>query len=181
MPISVHANASQGRPHSLHGVSKRDYDPRQFVLNRGTEGNGGPDTAWEFISGLMFSGVFDRYPSLKVGVAEFRMDNAAHTYEMVNYHMGRHATYDPERTPYKRPPTEYLVDNVFITFEESRAIVLTAPVYGADNYMWGSDYPHFQSVWPYSPKLVEKACEGLDAATIKKLARDNVNRVYRLV
>jgi predicted TIM-barrel fold metal-dependent hydrolase len=95
--------------------------------------------------------------------------------------MGRHATYDPERTPYKRPPTEYLVDNVFITFEESRAIVLTAPVYGADNYMWGSDYPHFQSVWPYSPKLVEKACEGLDAATIKKLARDNVNRVYRLV
>jgi predicted TIM-barrel fold metal-dependent hydrolase len=47
--------------------------------------------------------------------------------------------------------------------------------------MWGSDFPHYQSVWPYSSTLVEKACEGLDAATIRKLARENVNKVYHLV
>ena len=181
VPLSVHANASQGRPHELHGVGTREYDPRKYILNRGLEGNGGPNTAWEFISNLLFSGVFDRYPSLKLGIAEFRMDNAAHTYEMVDYNMGRHATYDPDRNTYKKSPTHYLRENVFITFEESRSIVLTAPVYGADNYMWGSDYPHFQSVWPYSTKLVEKACEGLSASTIKKLARDNVNKLYRLV
>lgn len=181
IPLSVHANASQGRPHQLHGAGKRDYDLRKFVINRGNEGNGGPDTAWEFVSNLIFSGVFDRYPTLKVAVAEFRVDNAAHTYEMLDYNMGRHATYDPEKNTYKKSPSSYLRDNVFFTFEESRSIVLTTPVYGEDNFMWGSDYPHFQSLWPYSPRLVEKACDGLDPAVIKKIARDNVNKLYRLV
>jgi predicted TIM-barrel fold metal-dependent hydrolase len=181
LPISVHANSSQGRPMKLHGTKKREFEPEKFVINSRGAGLGGPSTAWEFISNLMFSGVWDRYPSLKVGVAEFKMDDAAHTFEMIDYEMGRLATYDPERNTYKRRPSDYLKDNVFISFEESRAIVLTAPLYGADNYMWGSDFPHFQSVWPYSKKLVEGACEGLDAATIRKLTRDNVNKIYRLV
>ena len=181
VPLSVHANASQGRPMKLHGTKKRDFAPEKFIINSRGAGLGGPSTAWEFISNLMFSGVWDRYPSLKVGVAEFKMDDAAHTFEMLDYEMGRLATYDAERNTYKRRPSEYLKDNVFISFEESRAIVLTSPLYGADNYMWGSDFPHYQSVWPYSSTLVEKACEGLDAATIRKLARENVNKLYHLV
>ena len=180
IPLSVHANASQGRPHAIYGSGKRDYDPRKFVINRGNEGNGGPDTAWEFVSNLLFSGVFDRYPSLKVGVAEFRVDNASHTYEMIDYVTGRHAAHDAEKNPYKKSPSTYLRENVFFSFEESRSIVMTAPFYGEDNYMWGSDYPHFQALWPYSPRLVEAACEGLSPEITRKVARDNVNKLYRL-
>lgn len=181
IPLSVHANSSQGRPMKLHGVKKREFDPKKYVVNSKHDGLGGTGSAWEFVSNLMFSGVFDRYPALKVVCAEFKMDNAAHTYEMIDYNMGRLATYDPERNLYKRWPSEYLKNNVFFSFEESRSIVLTAPLYGEDNYLWGSDYPHFQSVWPYSSKLVEQACQGLDRKTVRKLARDNVNRVYKLV
>ena len=179
IPISVHANSSQGRPMKLHGVKKREFDPVKYVLNANQNGLG-QGAGWEFVSNLMFSGVFDRYPSLKVVASEFKMADAAHTYEMVDYNMGRLATYDPDRNVYKRPPSEYLRENVYISFEESRSIVLTAPLYGADNYMWGSDYPHFQSVWPYSSKLVEAACKGLNAKIIRKLARDNLNKVYKL-
>ena len=100
---------------------------------------------------------------------------------MIDYNMGRLATYDPESNLYKRSPSEYLLNNCFFTFEESRAIVLTAPLYGEDNYMWGSDFPHFQSVWPYSKKLVSEACKGLDPAIIHKLARDNTQKLYKLV
>ena len=179
IPLSVHANSSQGRPMKLHGVKKREYDPRKYVLNSKADGLGGTASAWEFVSNLMFSGVFDRYPTLKVVAAEFKMDNAAHTYEMIDYNMGRLATYDPEDNPYKEWPSKYLKENCFWSFEESRSIVLTSPLYGEDNYLWGSDFPHFQSVWPYSQKLVSAACEGLPDSIVHKLTRDNVNRIYR--
>jgi len=181
IPLSVHANSSQGRPMKLHGVKKRDFDPKKYVVNAKQDGLGGTGSAWEFVSNLMFSGVFDRYPSLKVVAAEFKMDNAAHTYEMIDYNMGRLSTYDPESNLYKRSPSEYLLNNCFFSFEESRAIVLTAPLYGEDNYMWGSDFPHFQSVWPYSRKLVSQACKGLDPAIVHKLARDNTQKIYKLI
>lgn len=181
VPLSVHANASQGKPHTLPGVGTREYDPRKYVIGRGNDGNGGPDTAYEFISNLIFSGVFDRHPSLKVGVAEFRVADAAHTYEMIDYIVGRSATYDPDRNLYRKNPSHYIKENVFFTFEESRSIVLASPFYGEDNYMWSSDFPHFQSIWPYSQRLVAKACEGLPPHIVRKLARDNTNRVYKLV
>lgn len=181
IPLSVHANSSQGRPMKLHGVKKRDFDPKKYVVNAKHDGLGGTGSAWEFVSNLMFSGVFDRYPSLKVVAAEFKMDNAAHTYEMIDYNMGRVSTYDPESNLYKRSPSEYLLNNCFFSFEESRAIVLTAPLYGENNYMWGSDFPHFQSVWPYSTKLVSQACKGLDPAIVHKLARDNTQKIYKLI
>lgn len=179
IPLSVHANSSQGRPMKLHGVKEREFDPKKYVLHAKVDGLGGTSAAWEFVSNLMFSGVFDRYPTLKVVCAEFKMDNAAHTYEMIDYDMGRLATYDRDRNIHKRWPSEYLLDNVFFSFEESRAIVLTAPLYGADNYVWGSDYPHFQSVWPYSSKLVENACKGLDTETIRKMSRETANKLYK--
>ena len=179
IPISVHANSSQGRPMKLHGVKSREFEPRKYVVNAKRDGLG-HDAAWEFVSNLMFSGVFDRHPALKVVASEFKMADAAHTYEMIDYEMGRLATYDPERNPWKRSPSEYLLNNCYFSFEESRSVVLTSPMYGADNYMWASDYPHFQSVWPYSSKLVERACEGLDAVTVRKLARDNTRKVYKL-
>lgn len=181
IPLSVHANSSQGRPMKLHGVKKREFDPKKYVVNAKHDGLGGTGSAWEFVSNLMFSGVFDRYPSLKVVAAEFKMDNAAHTYEMIDYNMGRLSTYDPESNLYKRSPSEYLLNNCFFSFEESRAIVLTAPLYGENNYMWGSDFPHFQSVWPYSTKLVSQACKGLDPAIVHKLARDNTQKIYKLI
>ena len=179
IPLSVHANSSQGRAMKLHGVKKREFDPKKYVINSKNDGLGGTNSAWEFISNLMFSGVFDRHPKLKVVASEFKMDNAAHTFEMIDYNMGRLATYDPERNPYKRWPSEYLKENVFFSFEESRSIVLTSPLYGQDNYMWGSDYPHFQSVWPYSTKLVDRACEGLPKTTVRKLVRENANKIYK--
>ena len=180
IPLCVHANSSQGRPMKLHGVKAREFDPKKYVLHAKQDGLGGSGSAWEFISNLMFSGVFDRYPNLKIVASEFKMDNAAHTYEMIDYDMGRLATYDPDRNLHKRWPSEYLRNNCYFSFEESRSIVLTSPFYGADNYMWSSDYPHFQSVWPYSSKLVEKACEGLEATTVRKLARDNAKAIFKI-
>jgi predicted TIM-barrel fold metal-dependent hydrolase len=169
IPLTVHANSSQGRSMKLHGMAKRKDDPRQYVIRSEFEGNrfGGPMAAWSFVSNLIFSGVFDRHPSLKVCCSEFQMADAATAYESINY-------------TNRRWPSEYLRENVYMDFEDSRATVLTTPVYGEDNFYWSSDYPHFQTVWPRSASILEANCKGLAPDVVRKLGRDNVNQIYKL-
>lgn len=182
IPLTVHANSSQGRSMKLHGLAKRDEDPRKYVIRSEFENNrfGGPMSAWAFVSNLIFSGVFDRHPSLKVMCSEFQIGEAALVVESIDYRVGRSATYDRDRNINKRWPSEYLRENVFFDFEDSRATVLTTPYYGEDNFMWASDYPHFQTIWPRSAEILEENCEGLKPDLARRLGRDNINRFYKL-
>ena len=179
IPLSVHANASQGKPMKLHGLKAREYDPRKYIIRGDFNPLGGPQAGWEFMSNLIFSGVFDRYPNLRVVASEFQMSDAAAAYESIDYRVGRAATYDSERNTSKKWPSEYLAENCFFGFEDSRATVLTAPFFGKDNFMWSNDYPHFQTPWPHSVKIFEENCEGIDPVIARRLGRDNANRIYK--
>jgi predicted TIM-barrel fold metal-dependent hydrolase len=183
IPVSVHANSSQGMSMKLHGLKGRDSDPRKFVINSDLNkgGLGGPLAAWEFFSNLIFSGVFDRHPALKAVAAEFQMFDAAAAYESIDYRVGRASTYDSERNLNKRPPSEYILENCFFGFEDSRATMLTAPFFGKDNFMWSNDYPHFQSPWPHSVRIFEQNCEGIDPQIARKVGRDNANRIFKFL
>jgi hypothetical protein len=108
------------------------------------------------------------------------MADAATVVESVDYRVGRLATYDRDRNLNQRWPSEYLRQNVFMDFEDSRATVLTTPFYGEDNFYWSSDYPHFQTVWPRSASIFEGMCEGIKPDIMRKLGRDNVNQIYKL-
>ncbi|HTI88147.1 MAG TPA: amidohydrolase family protein, partial [Alphaproteobacteria bacterium] len=93
----------------------------------------------------------------------------------------RAATYDRERNLNKKWPSEYLAENCYFGFEDSRATVLTAPLFGKDNFMWSNDYPHFQTPWPHSRRIFDENCEGLDPAIKRKLGRDNANKIYKFM
>lgn len=181
IPLSVHANSSQGKQMKLHGLKARDYDPRKYIIRGDFNPLGGPMAAWEFMSNLIFSGVFDRYPSLKVVASEFQMSDAAAAYESIDYRVGRAATYDSDRNTNKRWPSEYLLENCYFGFEDSRATVLTAPFFGQDNFMWSNDYPHFQTPWPHSRRIYDENCAGLDPAIARKMGRDNANKIYKFM
>jgi predicted TIM-barrel fold metal-dependent hydrolase len=59
--------------------------------------------------------------------------------------------------------------------------VLTTSVYGEDNFLWASDYPHGVTTWPNSQATVERNCAGIDSKIKRKLNRDNAAQLYRLV
>jgi predicted TIM-barrel fold metal-dependent hydrolase len=176
IPLSVHSNSSQNlQRHHVDESHEREYDPRKYILKTSNY-----LAAVEFVSNLIFSGVFDRYPSLKVNCVEFKVSSAASIVEHADYQVGRESTYDPGRNAFKRQPSEYMHENVYWGFEDDRAWVLTTPVYGEDNFLWGNDYPHFGSTWPYSQKLLEYQFQGIDPQVQRKLARDNINKLYNL-
>ena len=96
------------------------------------------------------------------------------------YKVPRASTFDAERNINKLPPSEYFKTNVFFTYQDDRAGVLTTSVYGEDNFLWASDYPHGVTTWPYSKETVDRNCEGIDPAVKRKINRDNTAKLYRL-
>lgn len=182
IPLTVHAGSTQGgRQHGSWGDTKREYDPRAFVIHKHPNPSSSSECAWQFVSNLIFSGVFDRYPSLKVSCVEFHAGEAPSVYSNIDYQYAREAAVDPEKTINKRFPSEYLKNNVFWGFEDDPVAIRAAGIYGEDNQLWGSDFPHHTTTYPRSAALLEELGKGTDPAVLRKVCRDNANKLYRFV
>jgi predicted TIM-barrel fold metal-dependent hydrolase len=175
MIVNVHTSATQGVART-HYEGPRTVEPKKQSL--GFANRQAP--AQQFLGNLILSGVFDRHPKLKVVCAEFDVGWVANLVQQVDYWFGRASTFDAQRNINKLPPSEYFKKNAFFTYQDDRAGVLTASVYGEDNFLWASDYPHGVTTWPYSKETVDRNCAGIDPAVKKKLNRENVAKLYRL-
>jgi len=52
-------------------------------------------------------------------------------------------------------PSDYFHRNVFAGFQEDAMGIRDRSVIGADNLLWGSDYPHVESTFPRSRQIIE--------------------------
>ena len=52
-------------------------------------------------------------------------------------------------------------------------------VIGVDNMMWGSDYPHSESTFPQSRKILAEILAGVPEDEQAKIAAGNNARVYK--
>jgi predicted TIM-barrel fold metal-dependent hydrolase len=176
MIVNVHTSATQGIARK-HYEGPRDVEPKKQSL--GLANKQAP--AQQFLGNLILSGVFDRHPKLKVVCAEFDVGWVANLVQQVDYWFGRASTYDAERNINKLAPSTYFQTNAFFTYQDDRAGVLTTPVFGADNFLWASDYPHGVTTWPNSQATVDRNCAGIDPAVKRKLNCDNVAKLYGLM
>ena len=168
--LCVHTSATQGEQRT-HFEGPSGADPRTSSL--GFASRQAP--AQRFMGHLIFSGVFDRHPNLKVTCAEFDVGWVAHIYQLADYMYG-----GSERSVNQLLPSEYLKANIFFTFQDDRAGILTTKIYGEDNFMWANDFPHAITTWPYSQKTVDANFEGIDPAVKRKICRENAIKLYGL-
>jgi predicted TIM-barrel fold metal-dependent hydrolase len=71
-------------------------------------------------------------------------------------------------------PSGFFRRNVVLSFEEDAIGIRLRDVIGVDNMMRGSDYPHSESTFPQSRKILAGVPEDEQA----KIAGDNTARVY---
>ncbi len=121
---------------------------------------------------MIYGGVFDRFPRLKIVAAEWDIGWVAHM-------VGKFKDHDP-KTGLELAPAEYFRRNIWFTFENDRAGVLTAQLYGADRFLWASDYPHGTTTWPDSKQIVERQFEGVSDEIKHKITRQNAIDLYKL-
>jgi predicted TIM-barrel fold metal-dependent hydrolase len=123
----------------------------------GASGPGGPAIAlsefqWlsrRHLPQLIFGGVFERHPGLKVVFTEQRVAWVVETlreYDSLYYS----DLYDPAwRAPWPRLPSEYWTEHCYIagSFLAPFEAELRHEV-GLRNLLWGDDYPHVEGTWP---------------------------------
>jgi predicted TIM-barrel fold metal-dependent hydrolase len=127
---------------------------------------------------MIFSGVFERYPRLTVAIVEFELSWAPHILTAMDYtYRERHgeAIY---RFTNGMKPSDFFHRNVVLSFQEDAIGIRLRDVIGVDNMMWGSDYPHSESTFPQSRKILAEILAGVPEAEQAKIVGGNTARVY---
>jgi predicted TIM-barrel fold metal-dependent hydrolase len=133
----------------------------------------------DVIGMFIFSGVFDRYPELKLVCAEadagwvphfmYRLDHA------YNYHR-----YWLKAPPLDRMPSEYFRENVAMTFQDDSIAFQTRDMMNIERLMWASYFPHSDSTWPNSQAILKEQTASLTQAERDLICHDNVKNWYNL-
>jgi predicted TIM-barrel fold metal-dependent hydrolase len=126
---------------------------------------------------LIFHGVLDRHPRLKFVLVEFEVGWMPFYFQQWGYYWRRFRGVNPP--PNQRDPREYLGTQFLATFFNDSA----GSAYfdqDPDTYMWSNDFPHPNSPWPHSRKIIERDLGHLSADKRAKIVRDNVVRLYNL-
>ncbi len=127
---------------------------------------------------MIASGVFERYPDLRIVAAEGGIEYAAVLeHRLDESYTGFWSRLDSELTML---PSEYFRRNVYCTYISDRIGLNNLRLTGADHFMWSSDYPHGAATWPHSVETVAAECAefDLDPVTIEKLTVTNCAALY---
>jgi hypothetical protein len=80
-------------------------------------------------------------------------------------------------TPIRLPqllPSEYFHRQIWISFvDDPLGVKMVGSVLDGDKVMFGSDYPHPASTWPFSQQVIEEQMQDLSPDVRKKIIRDN--------
>jgi predicted TIM-barrel fold metal-dependent hydrolase len=75
-------------------------------------------------------------------------------------------------------PSDFFRRNVVLSFQEDAIGIRLRDAIGVDNMMWGSDYPHSESTFPQSRKILAEILAGVPDDEQAKIAAGNTARVY---
>ena len=127
---------------------------------------------------LIFSGVLERFPRLKIVLVENEMGWLPFVLEQWDYYTRRRG-FDAPLSP-KKLPSEYFNEQVFVTFFNDAVGGHILDWWGHDNCMWSNDFPHGNSTWPNSREIVARDMSTLPEETRAKLLRENLARLYKV-
>ena len=134
---------------------------------------------------LLLGGVFERFPKLRFVVME---QGASWIPPLLAQLDGYHAQmktgrigelkYTPDEVmPMK--PSEYFARNCWVGASfPSPAEAASRHGIGLDRFMWGSDYPHHESTYPYTREGLRRSFAGTDPVELQQVLAGNAAVVY---
>ena len=167
MPLSLHVGTYRWSP-EVHSIDQEVVE----LTNRDCD-------VRNALGALIFGGVVERYPRLKVVAAEFEVAWIPYFLaRMDNVYMERAEGRQIERFKNDMLPSELFRRNVFISFQEDDLGIRLRSIIGVENLMWGSDYPHAESTFPRSSTIVERILTSVPAREQALIAGENAARLY---
>jgi predicted TIM-barrel fold metal-dependent hydrolase len=140
-------------------------------------------SAWH----LIFGGVLERHPGLKVVLTEQGLGWLPRGLETLDWFYGRMTMGGAAEANFfgaaakgmSMTPSEYFARNFTVgaSFLRASESAVRHEV-GVERIMWGADYPHSEGSFPYSREALRAAFGTSDPAETKLMLEDNVARIY---
>jgi predicted TIM-barrel fold metal-dependent hydrolase len=140
----------------------------------------------------LFSGMFQRYPKLKIALSEgeigwipYFLERAEQVLDKQRYWVTRGVEFSGHAGSHIDLDTLDLRalfrDHVFGCFIDDAHGIASIDEIGEDNIMCETDYPHSDSTWPNSIDVVKNQIGHLSPEVQYKILRGNAERLYRFV
>jgi len=126
---------------------------------------------------IIFSGVLERFPRLKVVSAENGTDWLAWYLKRLAKPLRGGTSYETKLT---LTPMEYFHRQVSFTYINEPEAIEHRELIGVDNLMFATDYPHSASTFPHSQEIVARDSENLTPEERRKLIHDNTLRIFSI-
>lgn len=126
---------------------------------------------------LIFSGVLERFPRLKVVSAEADIAWVPHLFERADKYFRRFK--QAYGVSLSLTPSEYFRRQLYATFiDDPMGLKTYHLIGGAENFMWSTDYPHQASTFPHTREIFARAFQGIPEADTRKIVCENAARLY---
>ena len=174
MPLSLHTGTFRAQP----GATSAQIDVQRVDMVEFTNREYHVRNA---AAALVFSGAFERYPDLRVGIIEFELAWVPYFIRsMDNAYSDREVGFLNRRFKGSALPSDFFRRNMFVSFQEDDLGVALRHHIGVDNLLWGSDYSHSEATFPKSQEIVARILDGVPEDEAAKIAGGNTSRIYGL-
>ncbi|HEY2562618.1 MAG TPA: amidohydrolase family protein [Acidimicrobiales bacterium] len=178
MVCSMHVGSSSQVPQIAPDA------PFMANLAWGANRTSGAMLAW------LFSGMFTRFPGLKIALSEgeigwmpYFLERAEQVLDKQRFWVQRGVTFMEHAGTDVDLNTidirELFRDHVFGCFIEDYHGIASIDEIGEDNIMCETDYPHSDSTWPNCITVAKKVIAGLSPEVQYKLLRGNAEKLYQ--
>lgn len=129
---------------------------------------------------LIFGGVFQRFPALKVVCVEADAGWVPHYMYRMDHAYKRHRNWLAPGVNLARLPSEYFAEHVYTTFQDDWVAFRCANQMNWRRLMWANDFPHSDSTWPTSQAMLAEHTVTLTAEQKEAILCRNVAQLYKI-
>lgn len=130
------------------------------------------------IADMIFSGVFERHPGLRVESGEHEGGWVPYFLWQMDWTYDMRIRRRRQATPLVRRPSEYFHDNVYVSIIYDPVAIEAREIISVNRILWGSDFPHEQSTHPRSREHLAQLMRGLPLHEVEAMVYGNVARLF---
>jgi predicted TIM-barrel fold metal-dependent hydrolase len=125
---------------------------------------------------LSCSGVLERHPDLHVILVEVNAGWLAWTMSTLDEYYEAHQHWTKPKL--SESPSHYVRRQIHATFQNDPVAVHNIALTGTDCLLWGNDFPHPESTYPNSNKVLDDLLVGVSDADARAITSGNAERLF---
>jgi predicted TIM-barrel fold metal-dependent hydrolase len=167
---------AQGMPLAFHTLAAGGLDKKV----RGSNLNKIHTTiqaVQELLGMFVLTGIFERHPDLRIVCVEGDAGWLPHYAQRMDRFYREHKYFNSTGA-LKKMPSEYIFENIYMTFQDDVIAFQYIGSMNPDRLMWANDFPHPDASWPNSRALLEAQTKWVTEEQRRKIVCGNAAALY---